>query len=705
MDDRGALYGMTVIETLCDPYYRMEFIRRLVERFGRYGLELPDADEASNLPAGDDASGALALVAGGICRGLPAEAASVVLFTEWDASSYVIGSAACEGAGEWSGRLDGAAQALVERVMGRPAGTAIEVEWPGQAAESGVATAVSPALAAPIYILGNKGGLVAAVRNSTDDAVGPAGTTLALISAVVGSVLDELANEVINEDRLRSLAKGLSAALDARDPKTKGHSDRTAMYAMAMVNEISASTDLDRYQKLRSSVRLGALLHDIGKIGIPDHILLKPDSLTTDEYDLIKHHPMIGAEILNSCHGFEHLVPGVLYHHERASGKGYPFGIAGEKIPPMARIIGLADAFDAITSDRPFRKASTHDEAIEMLRNLVPGTYDQTVFEALTRAHDKGALKDVRIPSRSARMPESCDAEIERAYGSQVKSVPSLPPVLATISSLVDDPSASLKEVARVLATDEGLASRALKLVNSAYYGLPQTIATIPLAVTVLGARAIKNYLVNIALSDLMHVLGGGHEEYQLLWSHALKTALWAKAIAGRLALADREEAFTAGLVHDIGKALALRIKPEDYSKLVVEAERSGNALMAVEKEVLGFDHTEIGAWAGGKWMFPDTLINPIRWHHNPDGVTEECREIGNLISVIHIADVLSRRKQPDEPTCVIACDSVSPGTLERFGQQALADLDNLKSEVERQEQALRDTFVRSNHGQEARRH
>jgi putative nucleotidyltransferase with HDIG domain len=315
----------------------------------------------------------------------------------------------------------------------------------------------------------------------------------------------------------------------------------------------------------------------------------------------------------------------------------------------------------------------------------------------------------VRSPARSARVSESYGEAIEEAYGSQVKSVPSLPPVLTRIGSLVDDPSASLQEIAKVLATDEGLASRALRLVNSAYYGLPQTIATIPLAVTVLGARAIKNYLVNIALSDLMHVLGGGHEEYQLLWGHALKTALWAKAVAGRLGLADREEAFTAGLVHDIGKALALRLRPGDYSKLVVEADRSGNALMAVEKEVMGFDHTEIGAWAAGKWMLPDTLINPIRWHHDPDGVVEECREIGNLVTVIHIADVLSRRRPPEDQTCMIAHDSVSPATLERFGHQALADLDDLKGEVERQEQALRDTFAHTGadagQKQDARRH
>jgi putative nucleotidyltransferase with HDIG domain len=703
MDERSGLYGMTIIETLCDPYYRTEFVRRLGQHLSRYGLNLPAAGDGGNPEGGADASEALALVAGAVCTCLPADAASVILFTEWDGSAYLSGSAACDGAGDSSERLDGASDRLVERVISHPASTAIEVSSSEEAAEARVATAVEALLATPIYISGNKGGLVAAVRVSEERTAESAGTTLALIAAMVGGVLDQLANEVANEDRLRSLAKGLSAALDARDPKTKGHSDRTAMYAMAMVNEMSPAEDLDRYQKLRSSVRLGALLHDIGKIGIPDHILLKPDSLTNEEYDLIKHHPLIGAEILNSCHGFEHLVPGVLYHHERASGKGYPFGIGGDKIPPMARIIGLADAFDAITSDRPFREASSHDEAIEILRKLVPGTYDQTAFEALVRAHEKGALKDVRIPSRSARLPESSEENIERVFGSQVKSVPSLPPVLATISSLVDDPGASLKEIAKVLATDEGLASRALKLVNSAYYGLPQTIATIPLAVTVLGARAIKSYLVNIALSDLMHVLSGGREEYRLLWSHALKTALWAKAIAGKMGLADREEAFTAGLVHDIGKALALRLKPADYSKVVVEAERSGNALMAVEKEVLGFDHTEIGAWAGTKWMLPDTLIHPIRWHHDPDGLVEECKELGNLVTEIHIAHELARRKPADEPACVLASDTVSPGTTERFGQQALTELESLKDEVERQEQALWDTFVHSKRGADTR--
>ncbi len=698
----GTQYIMTLIEMLFDPFYRAEFLRRLGERFRLYALDLPSAGPQENPNACEDnVRAALALVAGAVCKGLPVDEALVAIFEEEDGASHIAASAGVSSnIGASTRGLDGATDLILERVRSEPGCRAVEFDLAGQHSESGVATMVRTVSAVPIFVLGCQGGFIAILQDSGEVSAAPASMRLEVLAVLMGGVLEELVNEVLNEDRLRSLAKGLSAALDARDPGTKGHSDRVAMYAMAIVNELKPGDDLRGYQNLRSSVRLGALLHDIGKIGIPDSILLKPGSLTAEEYDYIRRHSIMGAEIVSACHGFEHLVPGVLYHHERCDGKGYPFGLDRTKLPLIAKIMALADAFDAITSDRPFRKASSHDEAIDTLRKATPGGYDQKVFDALVQAHEKGTLKEVRIPTKSSRIQETPESEIEKIYGTHAKSVPSLPPVLSTISSLVDDPNASLREIAMVLSTDEGLASRALKLVNSAYYGLPQMISTIPLAATILGARAIKNYLVHIALSDLMSVLGGSHEQYGLLWTHALKTALWAKAIAKKLATADCEEAFAAGLVHDIGKALSLRLKPDDYGKLLVEADKSGRTLMTVETQIIGFDHAVLGAWAAGKWMLPDTLKNAIRWHHSPDDLTGECAEIVNLVRVVHIADVLARRKRSNGQRFGLSCDSVSPGSVEKLGQQVLAELEAMRDNVEDQERALRDTFEQMTMGQ-----
>lgn len=153
----------------------------------------------------------------------------------------------------------------------------------------------------------------------------------------------------------------LSDAIDARDKYTIGHSHRVTKYALMMGKEIGFNED-----KLENLEYMG-VLHDIGKIGIPDQILLKENKLTPGEFDNMKNHVTIGADILKNIARHEELLPGVLYHHERYDGKGYKNMKKGEDIPLEARIICVADAFDAMTSDRPYRKGMPKKDAIKEL--------------------------------------------------------------------------------------------------------------------------------------------------------------------------------------------------------------------------------------------------------------------------------------------------------------------------------------------------
>jgi HD-GYP domain-containing protein (c-di-GMP phosphodiesterase class II) len=167
-----------------------------------------------------------------------------------------------------------------------------------------------------------------------------------------------------NKQLLESFFATMAATLDARDPYTAGHSLRVADYAM----KIGQMAGLPFQQMLQ--LRKAALLHDIGKIGIPDMVLLKEEQLTDDEFELIKKHPVIGADILAQVQPYEAmepLLPGVRHHHERFDGKGYPDLLAGESIPIYGRIIAVADAYDAMTSDRPYRKGMTHEKALAIL--------------------------------------------------------------------------------------------------------------------------------------------------------------------------------------------------------------------------------------------------------------------------------------------------------------------------------------------------
>ncbi|HEC83401.1 MAG TPA: HDOD domain-containing protein, partial [Firmicutes bacterium] len=514
-----------------------------------------------------------------------------------------------------------------------------------------------------------------------------------IVATKLGSICEQIINEASHDQKLQSFAHALSAALDARDPNTHGHSHRVAMYAMAILNELGYR-EADRSSwNMRNRVRVAALLHDIGKVGIPDSILLKEDSLTEEEYERIKRHPIIGTEILNACHGFKDLIPGVLYHHEHFDGSGYPFGLAGEEIPFMARVIALADAFDAITSDRPFQHASSHEEAIAILKGEVKGNFDPVMLEALTRAHEKGTLRYVRLPSISKSIDEKAYDDIDRVYGRHLSSIPSLPHVLSKVRSLLDDPDASLGDVAKVLSTDEGLASRVLRLVNSAYYGLPHMVATIPLATTILGVEAIRNHVVNIAYADLMNSLGQGFEEYDLLWKHALKTATWARALAQKWGNVDCEEAFTAGLIHDVGKALSLRLKAGAYARIIVEAYKSGKPLVGVEEEIVGFDHTRIGAWAAARWKLPELLVNAIAYHHDPTSVSGD-ENTAHLVRIIHLADIAARAMDSSSLGFIpFVMLELNPVVFRELGSQYLLELEAMKDEIEEQEGKLESTF------------
>lgn len=165
-------------------------------------------------------------------------------------------------------------------------------------------------------------------------------------------------------DAYMGTVEALRIAVDAKDTYTKGHSDRVAFYSKLIAKEIGIS------EEEQERIYIGGLFHDIGKIGVPDAILQKQDKLTDDEYSEIKNHTLIGAQIINAATIFEDIIPIVKYHHERFDGKGYPGKLVGEEIPLYARIVTIADAFDAMTSDRQYRKGLLIDVAKdELIKN------------------------------------------------------------------------------------------------------------------------------------------------------------------------------------------------------------------------------------------------------------------------------------------------------------------------------------------------
>ncbi len=156
--------------------------------------------------------------------------------------------------------------------------------------------------------------------------------------------------------------QAMSRAIDARDPYTRGHSERVARLSFELAEILGLE------ETACQEIYVAGILHDVGKIGIPDRVLLKAGALSDEEFDIIKQHPEIGYRIVEQLGKLHFTLPGVLYHHERWDGRGYPQGLAGDDIPLMARIIAVADSFDAMTSSRPYRNAMPLSQACEIIQ-------------------------------------------------------------------------------------------------------------------------------------------------------------------------------------------------------------------------------------------------------------------------------------------------------------------------------------------------
>lgn len=196
-----------------------------------------------------------------------------------------------------------------------------------------------------------------------------------------------------NKELFMSSIRMLAAAIDAKDPYTRGHSERVKDYSLVIGRSLGYSAaELERLE-------IAALLHDVGKIGIDDRILRKPTNLTPDEFEIMKTHPDKGAAILAQIEQLRDIIPGMRAHHENYDGSGYPQGLKGEEIPMLGRVITVADTFDAMTTDRPYQKAFTLEFALNRIRTMANIKYDPKIVDAFGRSCEEGKVT-LHKPSR-----------------------------------------------------------------------------------------------------------------------------------------------------------------------------------------------------------------------------------------------------------------------------------------------------------------
>ncbi len=261
--------------------------------------------------------------------------------------------------------------------------------------------------------MGSATGWMIAINKQQDDADAEFrnadAATLAPFSALIGFLVRSCDRYQDLKELLVGLTRSLASAVDAKDPYTYGHSERVARIAIELGRELGlVGDDL-------SDLYLAGLLHDVGKIGIRDDVLCKHGPLTPEETEHMKQHPAIGHSILKDLRQVSNLLPGVLHHHERWDGKGYPSGLASEGIPRLARILAVADSYDAMSTSRPYRKAMSPANVETILTDGAGEQWDPQVIQAFQRA--KIRIRSIRERGLGESLRQALDGAL-RDHGS-----------------------------------------------------------------------------------------------------------------------------------------------------------------------------------------------------------------------------------------------------------------------------------------------
>lgn len=248
-------------------------------------------------------------------------------------------------------------------------------------------------LTAPLLKLSTAAGHVAAgdfstrveTRNITE--IGTLGESFNTMSDKIEEHVARLAKAAQeNRELFVGTVKALAAAIDGKDKYTRGHSERVARISVAIGKQLGLSSEE------LETLRISALLHDVGKIAIDDSILKKPAALTNEEYEVMKTHPQKGYKIMSQIPAMKEFLPGMYMHHEMVNGQGYPQGLTDKQIPLQAKIVSVADTFDAMTIDRPYQKGMLLPEALQRIKTFVGTRYDASVVNALIRGCDAGEI-------------------------------------------------------------------------------------------------------------------------------------------------------------------------------------------------------------------------------------------------------------------------------------------------------------------------
>jgi putative nucleotidyltransferase with HDIG domain len=224
---------------------------------------------------------------------------------------------------------------------------------------------------------------------------------------------------------------------------------------------------------------------------------------------------------------------------------------------------------------------------------------------------------------------------------SRINDIPTLPGSVLRVMQMIEDPFCSSSDLAKVIQADPAMAAKVLKLANSSYYGFRQKISNIPQAVTLLGFATLKNTLLAAAVFDMFRMSGTGFD-LPALWTHSVTTATAAKLLAKRTRYPQSEKAFTAALMHDMGKIILARFVPQALTEIVDTIQSEHLAMYDAEKKIMGLSHPALGAWVLGRWGLPAPIVEAVEFHHHPT----RAQTAFDLAGIVYLANILAHRSE-----------------------------------------------------------
>jgi putative nucleotidyltransferase with HDIG domain len=222
-----------------------------------------------------------------------------------------------------------------------------------------------------------------------------------------------------------------------------------------------------------------------------------------------------------------------------------------------------------------------------------------------------------------------------------ITSIPTLPSVIEQLTRLLQNPKTSAEEVGRAITTDQALASKVLKLVNSAFYGFPGRISTITHAIVILGFSTVKNVVLTASIFDAFKNKGEGMAGFNLenFWHHSIACGAASLSIAKQVGSGEKEECFIAGLIHDLGKLIMCQYLPDEFNQVLQHCTTHNQLLYESERELFDSAHDQVGGFLAERWNLPQNLQNAVKYHHNPSPL----RDHYLTTAIVHCADVFIR--------------------------------------------------------------